>query len=91
MLDAYCAKLPKEPWGFEAEHLDPEGMSIDSDIFMSRLVDEFETNAKLKKLCKTKTLFRLKDDKNPDDFFNHSKFGFRRYDPLRLEPRKFSQ
>ncbi len=37
-------------------------MTVDIDLFVSRLVDVYEAEKKLKRLCKTKTLFRLKTD-----------------------------
>lgn len=37
-------------------------MVLDIDLFVSSLVDEHESEKKLKRLCRTKTLFRLKAD-----------------------------
>ena len=48
--------LPNED--FEAE-----------DMFIARLIDEWETNRQLKRWCKTKVLFRLKGDR-PDEWRN---------------------
>lgn len=37
-------------------------ISADIDLYVSRLADDYETGKKFKRLCKTKTIFRLKSD-----------------------------
>jgi len=44
----------------------PEGRKQDMDEFISHLVDEFESDKRFKRLCKTKTVFRLPTDKAGD-------------------------
>jgi hypothetical protein len=44
----------------------------DSDIFMSELVDAFENKKRLKRLCKTKTVFALKSQKGEYYTFNRA-------------------
>ncbi len=62
-LDNYCKTLPKN------EEYDIE---VDCDIFLSELVDNFENEkretTRFKRLCKTKTVYLLKD--SPDSLWS---------------------
>ena len=68
ILDDHCKTLPKQPWGFEAEGLDPEGCSVDADIFIGNIVADFIENRDFKRRCKTHTIFTLKDE--PKEFWS---------------------
>jgi len=66
-LEAYCKTLPSET----SEEYDIT-IDIDPCIFMSRLVDEFETNKTYKRWCKAKTVFRIDgDDEGSFRTINH--------------------
>lgn len=65
-LDAYCETIPKEPWsGFltkeDFNKLYPDGFPTDCDALLSQMVDAFEKTKRYKRLCKTKTIYLLKD------------------------------
>ncbi len=60
-LEDYCKTLPKRPWGFDGDDLDPEGCDVSGEIFVSDLVGDFLENRDMKKRCKTHTVFTLKD------------------------------
>jgi hypothetical protein len=53
-LDKFCLTLPK--WGSE---FGDEEYNTDADIYISNIVNEFELNKKLKRWCRTKTVFKL--------------------------------
>ena len=62
-FNAYCASLPPLPGtkyddGFEAPPL-----KMDADLYVSQLLEQWETRKWLKSQCRNKTLFRLKGDK----------------------------
>lgn len=75
-LETFCKSLPKEQWSeeefFSKEEFYkyyPEGFEVDVCSFMAKMVDEFEAKAKLKKLCRNKTVFTLKSDKKPNSIW----------------------
>lgn len=55
-FNAYIKTLPEIE--FQGSKL-----TVDSDIFVGELVEQYETGKKLKSWCKTKTVFILKSDK----------------------------
>ena len=61
-LEAYCDTLPPEKY---------ESFTVDIDpcIFVSGLVEEWETKAKLKKSCRGKTCYRLTTDKDTNTYW----------------------
>jgi hypothetical protein len=59
-LDAFCKSLPKEKWSMEGASGEYE---IDSTMFVGHLVDEFKLKKQLKRWCKTKVVFRVKNMK----------------------------
>ena len=73
-LDAYCATLPARVSEIPAEppmrnqpytgKMETITIEMSRDIFIAGLVDEYETNKKLKRYCKTQTLYRLHSDKD---------------------------
>jgi len=77
LLGMHCALLPKRPWGFEGDDLDPEGCKVDPDIFVSDLVGDFIENKDMKRKCKTRTVFTLKDGDPKDIWLMKSIFSER--------------
>lgn len=59
ILDAHCKTLPKRKHYFEEGKME----EIDAELFISRLVDDFETNKEKKRWCKKQIVFCLKGDK----------------------------
>lgn len=57
----YCKSLPNEP----SEHF-PEGLTMDSDLLVSNLLERFQRQ----KLCKKKIVFTLKDQPHALCMFN---------------------
>ena len=68
-LDAHCLTLPKVKSKYFLN-----GLTVDADIFVSELVSKYEVKQKIKRWCKTKTVFRLDDDK--EDSYNVLKIPF---------------
>ena len=58
ILRDYCESLPREV----VYDMD---VPVDPDMLVGALVDKYESDKKLSRLCKTSTLFRLKGD--PED------------------------
>ena len=57
-LEDHVATLPKESWEYDAElH------AVTDEIFVGGLVDDVANDKRMKRLCKTKVLFRLAGDK----------------------------
>lgn len=72
-LDTYCDAIPKKKWDTDDHILSeedfnkfyPDGFPTDCDSFLATMVDAFEYEKKeaqrYKRLCKTKTVYLLKD------------------------------
>ena len=67
-LDVYCAALPLEPCTYDFMRADyPDGVPVSCDALVGRLIDEFDTHKRNKKVCKTKTMVKVV--KNGKDVF----------------------
>lgn len=69
ILDLFCMQLPRESVeGEEAwiQAIYPDGREVDADSYLGRLVDEYLNTKRLQRDCKKKTLYSLKDDKDPN-------------------------
>lgn len=62
-LQDFCKSLGKYEDEDGPHHIE---LDWDVDLFVSHLIDEFESNKKLARLCKTKCVIRLKEDR-PDE------------------------
>ena len=51
-LEEHIKTLPDEKFGRHS-------LSMDMDLFVGKMVDEFETKKRLKRYCRTKTLYRI--------------------------------
>ena len=69
LLDTYCEQFASEVSKFPTKSGEYKTFEhkFDSETLLNKLVQEFETKAKLKKLCKNKTVFTLTTDTNPND------------------------
>jgi hypothetical protein len=77
-VNAYVASLPVTPvpasepkWMHEAY---PDGQKEDLDSLVAGLFDDMENTKKLRRACKTKTLFRIKG--SPEGVYNVVKAAF---------------
>lgn len=70
ILEAFCKTLPK--WSSE---LTGKKHDTDKDMFITNLVDEWEDNKKLKRLCKTKTVVLMSDNKEGEYSVFNIKFS----------------
>lgn len=66
-FDAYVDALPAEALAADAQEwekeLYPDGkIKVDADTFLAQLADEYELTKRFKRMCKSKTLFRLPED-----------------------------
>lgn len=69
ILDLFCMQLPHESVENEeawVKAIYPNGREVDADAYLCRLVDEYLHTKRLKRLCSKKTLFLLKDEKDPN-------------------------
>ena len=59
ILDAYCKTLPKWKSQFDGKMND-----TDADMFIGRLVDEYENEKRFKRICRTKTVVKMTTDED---------------------------
>jgi len=83
-LDAHCASLPLEPCVHEFMKKDyPDGYPVSCDALLCRLVDEFETHKRNKRVCKTKTMVKVVE-KGKDTFYTYpAKFSIALRDAIK--------
>lgn len=62
LLTDFCAQLPKEKLGPEFCSAAGDEIAVDPDMYVGRLVDEYEDAKRLVRLCRTRLLFRVKGD-----------------------------
>ena len=78
-LRDYCKALPMVTYDFEDTG---ELHHVFDDSFISDLVEEYENNARIKRLCRTKTLYSLKTDEEGTFWTIKAKYSERVRDHL---------
>lgn len=58
LLDTYCKTLPKVDSGLDCGDEDST-IDVDADIFVARLVDEYEKSKEMRGWCRKGTIFRI--------------------------------
>jgi hypothetical protein len=66
-LEEYCKALPKLSYMHDGKE---NFYDNDPCIFIGKLVDEFENKARMKKMCKGKTCYRLTTDADPNTYWS---------------------